>query len=369
MALAGIRAAASTSIGAHRRRAAATLGLACASVVILASAPFEPVHAGHAGLVSASEAAQLSAIGIAPLGLGAATGAQIGPASLVEPLAEAPPRPAALARAILDRPVELVPLRLRGRVGDGLYESLLATGLAPATAAEYLRILARQSHVGGDVGPDDHFDLVIASRRAPGSAPIEGALLYAAIDRVGASDVRVMKWPAGRGSAWLDAGATEQQAAALGRPVAGRVTSGFGTRHHPILGFARRHRGVDFAARWGQPIIAVADGRVVRSGWAGGYGRQVRLVHAGGLATSYSHMSRTAVASGSHVRAGQVIGYVGSSGLSTGAHLHYEVHRGGVAVDPLAVRFAGRARIEGGQADAFRARLAQYLAMQPVRPS
>ena len=347
----------------------ATLALAGASVIILASAPLEPLHAGASELVTADEAAQLRAIGIAPLGLGAATAPRAAPASLVEPLAEAPPRPAALARALMQKPVELVPLRLRGRVGDGLYESLIANGVAPATAAEYLRILARQPGVGGDVGPDDHFDLVVASRRAPSAAPIEGALLYAAIDRVGASDVRVMKWPVGRGSAWLDAGATEQQAAALGRPVAGRVTSGFGTRHHPILGFARSHRGVDFAARWGQPIIAVADGRVVGSGWAGGYGRQVRIVHAGGLATSYSHMSRTAVGSGAFVRAGQVIGYVGSSGLSTGAHLHYEVHRGGVAVNPLGLRFAGRARIEGGQADAFRARLASYLAMAPVRPS
>jgi murein DD-endopeptidase MepM/ murein hydrolase activator NlpD len=146
-------------------------------------------------------------------------------------------------------------------------------------------------------------------------------------------------------------------------PVAGRITSGFGLRVHPILRFARFHRGIDFGAGHGAPIVAAADGRVTAAGWAGGYGRQVRLAHAGGIATSYSHMSRLVVEPGSLVRQGQLIGYVGSSGLSTGPHLHYEVYRNGAAVNPLGVRFASRSLIEGEQLQLFRDRLAKLMAI------
>jgi murein DD-endopeptidase MepM/ murein hydrolase activator NlpD len=124
------------------------------------------------------------------------------------------------------------------------------------------------------------------------------------------------------------------------------------------------HRGIDFGARWGTPIHAAADGQVTRAGWAGGYGRQVRLAHAGGLASSYSHMSSLAVAPGTLVRQGQLIGYVGSSGLSTGPHLHYEVYRGGVAVNPMGVKFTAAQRgADPGAVAAVRARLRALLAV------
>src|SRR5690606_18402348 len=115
-----------------------------------------------------------------------------------------------------------------------------------------------------------------------------------------------------------------QSGGGLTQPVPGSVSSSYGLRMHPILGYARMHRGLDFRGGHGTPIVAVADGRVTRAGWAGGYGNQVRLNHAGGLATSYSHMSRIAVSPGARVRQGQVIGYIGSTGLSTGPHLHFE---------------------------------------------
>ena len=114
----------------------------------------------------------------------------------------------------------------------------------------------------------------------------------------------------------------------------------------------------------GTPILAAADGPVPRAGWAGGYGRQVRIAHAGGLSTSYSHMSRIAAEPGSFVHRGQVIGYVGSSGLSTGPHLHYEVLRGGQAVNPLSVRFASTSFVDSGQADAIKARLKALLSVR-----
>ncbi|MCY7338612.1 MAG: M23 family metallopeptidase [Sphingomonas bacterium] len=255
------------------------------------------------------------------------------------------------------------PRRIRGRVGDGLYWSLRGSGVTPQAAADYLKALATKLDVGADLGPDDRFDLVIAHRRAATGEEQGGPLLYAGIDRVGGGAIQMLKWTLGGRTAWFDAASLSQiSSTALAWPVSGPITSGFGMRYHPILHFARMHKGIDFGVRWGSPIVASADGVVSRAGWAGGYGRQVRLAHAAGIATSYSHMSRMVVEPGTIVRQGQLIGYVGTSGLSTGAHLHYETYRGGVAVNPRSVRFTGAAAVDPAEAARFKARLAQLLA-------
>jgi murein DD-endopeptidase MepM/ murein hydrolase activator NlpD len=261
-------------------------------------------------------------------------------------------------------PVDNRPLRVRGRAGDGLYWSLRAAGVSPQSAAEYLQALATQIDVGSEISPDDRFDLVIASRRAETGERQTGPLLYAAVDRSAAPDLQLVRWGAVGHLSWVDAADIGRpSAAAMLWPVAGRITSGFGYRYHPILHFARLHKGIDFGASWGSPIVAAADGQVAAAGWAGGYGRQVRIAHAGGIATSYSHMSRIVAEPGSFVRRGQVIGYVGSSGLSTGPHLHYEVLRGGQAVNPLSVRFAGAQTVDVAQVSAFKARLKALLSV------
>jgi murein DD-endopeptidase MepM/ murein hydrolase activator NlpD len=259
--------------------------------------------------------------------------------------------------------VDSTPLRLRGRAGDGLYFALRAAGVSPQSAGEYLRALATQIDVGSEVGPDDRFDLVVANRHAATGENQPGPLLYAGLDRVGASDMQLLKWTVAGRTEWFEASGVGRQTAGMMWPVRGPITSTFGLRYHPILHFARMHKGVDFGAHWGAPIVAAADGQVVGAGWAGGYGQQVRLAHAGGISTSYSHMSRIAIAPGSMVRQGQLIGYVGSSGLSTGPHLHYEVYRGGSAVNPLSVRFVTRSTLEGAELEAFRARLRSYLSI------
>lgn len=104
-------------------------------------------------------------------------------------------------------------------------------------------------------------------------------------------------------------------------------------RRHPILGYERLHAGLDYAAPCGTPVYAADGGEIVRSGWAGGYGNQVVIGHDGSLATSYSHLSSIVVGSG-RVERGRLIGHVGTTGLSTGCHLHFEVRRGGAPVDP-----------------------------------
>ena len=301
---------------------------------------------------------QWQALGIAPLASGGRTGMRMDATDAVEglafvakraPLPEAapPPEPA---------PLQTGPVRIRGRVGDGLYWSLRAAGCNPQVAAHYLAALATQIDVG-EVGTGDGFDMVWSANG--------GGLLYAGIDRVAAPDLQLVRWTANGRTEWVDA-ANVQRPAAVSTgftwPVAGRITSYFGSRYHPILHFSRFHAGVDFGASWGSPIVAAGDGQVVGAGWAGGYGRQVRIAHGGGMLTSYSHLSGIVAAPGSFVRAGQLIGYVGSSGLSTGPHLHYEVHRNGVAVNPLGVRFVAAApRVDPGFADAVRARLRALL--------
>ena len=425
-------------------RGLATLTILCATVAVLAPAPFEPLLATNPDQVGPVEAEQFRELAIAPLAAGSGTGGRMAENSLVEPLAQAPDRPSIelfarlgsgdtiaqllartgvgyaeagqAARLIQSaapggiapgtsvsirlgrkspsgaRPVERIalragldlnvtvtgganglqlstsriavdstPLRVRGRVGDGLYWSLRASGVSPQAAGEYLRALATQIDVGGDVGPDDRFDLILANRRAATGESQEGPLLYAAIDRMAGSDIRLVKWNLGGRTDWMDVNGAGRQVSSTIWPVAARITSAFGVRYHPILHFARWHRGIDFGAHYGQPIVATADGQVTRAGWAGGYGRQVRLAHGGGMGTSYSHMSRIIVEPGTLVRQGQVIGYVGSTGLSTGPHLHYEVYRNGVAVNPMGVKFGSSAVLAGDELARFKARLAELM--------
>ena len=133
---------------------------------------------------------------------------------------------------------------------------------------------------------------------------------------------------------------TDPGLASFSRPSLGplgleRVTSGFGLRLHPILGGLRQHNGVDLAASIGTPIRATGDGVVVRAGWSGGYGLLVAINHGDRTETRYGHMSRLAVEPGEHVRKDSIIGYVGSTGRSTGPHLHYEVLVAGKPVNPL----------------------------------
>ncbi len=125
--------------------------------------------------------------------------------------------------------------------------------------------------------------------------------------------------------------------------VRSALTSGFGVRTDPMLGGQRMHSGIDLAAPVGSPILATSDGIVSQAGWRGGYGLLVALEHSGGLQTRYGHMSGVTVTPGQAVRKGDIIGYVGSTGRSTGPHLHYEMRIGGVAVRPL-IKSAAKAR-------------------------
>jgi murein DD-endopeptidase MepM/ murein hydrolase activator NlpD len=300
---------------------------------------------------------QWQALGVAPLSNGGTSGMPMAPTDAVATVDFVPKR-AAPADAPIIAPVAPVqptgPLRIRGRVGDGLYWSLRAAGASPQVAAQYLAALATEIDVG-DVTPSDGFDLVLGADRQ---------LLYAGLSRAMSSSLQLVRWTANGRSEWIDAANAERPAPSVGglmMPANGPVTSYFGYRYHPILHFSRFHAGVDIGAGWGSPIVAAADGQVVGAGWSGGYGREVQIAHGSGIVSLYGHMSEIVAQPGSFVHAGQLIGYVGSSGLSTGPHLHFEVRQGGTPVNPLGVRLVSAPVVDTHLAESVKARLAALL--------
>ncbi len=149
-----------------------------------------------------------------------------------------------------------------------------------------------------------------------------------------------------------------------------KITSGFGIRFHPILGYTRPHTGTDFAAPIGSPIFAAGNGTIVQAGWSSGYGRRIEIQHANGYMTTYNHMSGFArgITEGVRVRQGQTIGYLGQSGLATGPHLHYEVLVNGHFVDPMKVKLARTKEFDGRMLAVFmkeRGRIDELLQKAP----
>jgi murein DD-endopeptidase MepM/ murein hydrolase activator NlpD len=155
------------------------------------------------------------------------------------------------------------------------------------------------------------------------------------------------------------------------KPIAdGELTSGFGMRFHPILHFARMHTGIDWAAPMGTPILAAGNGVVIKAQWDSGYGRRVEIQHANGYVTTYNHMSGfgRGIVEGARVTQGQVVGYLGQTGLATGPHLHYEVIINGNFVDPMAIKLARTREFDGKMLSAFkreRERIDQLMAQAP----
>ena len=264
--------------------------------------------------------------------------------------------------------VDRTPLRIQGVIGDSIYQSARAAGAPPKAIQSFLRVIAQQVDLGS-VHAGDRYDIITEYNRAETGEAEVGDLLFAGLSRSNGRGINMLKWTSEGRSQWFEASGVGQRRGVLSAPVSGRMSSGYGMRRHPILGYTRMHAGIDFAARYGSPIYAATDGVVSYSGRHGGHGNYVRLDHGHGLATGYAHMSRIAARSGQRVRQGQVIGYVGSSGLSTGPHLHYELYRNGRTINPLSVKFTTTAQLEGRELAAFRARLAQLKGLRVGLPT
>lgn len=228
----------------------------------------------------------------------------------------------------------------RVRIMDGLYAAGVRNGVPPNVLSEVIVQMARGYDLSTFIQSSDRFTVIYSD--APRDATrSDGHVLYASVISGGKTLACYVLKP-GRDEGFTCMTEKDTVTQKLGptgfvTPVSGVLRSGFGPRMHPILRRVRTHQGVDWAAPSGTPIVAVFQGTINFAGPNGGYGNFVRIAHPNGLASGYAHMSAFAkgIAPGVSVKAGDVIGYVGTTGLSTGPHLHFELYVDGEAVDPF----------------------------------
>lgn len=263
------------------------------------------------------------------------------------------------ALAVKNIPIRIdnTPLRVTGDVGASLQKAARAAGLPAHIVSEYMRQLAYAVDIQRDVGKRDKFEIIVAHRRAETGETEMGQLLYAGLMN-GRSNVSLMRWGKSGEFFWQTGEGVRK--GLMRTPVQGaRQSSGFGLRFHPVLRYSRMHQGVDFAAKAGTPILASAGGRVALAGWGGGYGNVVVLDHGKGMRTRYAHMQKLGVRTGEQVSQGEKIGTVGSTGLSTGPHLHYEVWMNGKPINPRSVKMLGGSQLGGADLSKFRGEMAR----------
>ena len=266
-----------------------------------------------------------------------------------------------LAMRAIPIAIDKTPLRIQGTIGSSLYRSARAAG-APAKAVEsYIRTLASRVPVSR-LGSSCKFDIILGQARAETGEVQLGNLMLARVTGC-ANDVTLAPFEQGGKTTWFDGGGKGNSTGSMAMPANGRFSSGFGMRRHPILGYVRMHKGIDIAAPWGSPVFAASDGVVQTAGRASGYGNLIRINHGGAYGTGYGHLSRIYVRAGEHVRRGQRIGAVGNEGLSTGPHLHYELYKNGVAVNPRSVSFTSTQQLTGGDLGTFKAQINRLLAV------
>jgi murein DD-endopeptidase MepM/ murein hydrolase activator NlpD len=230
-----------------------------------------------------------------------------------------------------------------GSIRTSLFEAASDAGVPMPVLAEMIRTFSYDVDFQRDLQPNDSFEVLFERLYDERGKPVgTGEIAYAAMTLSGRTIKLYRYLPAGARTAEFFTERGENAKKALLRtPVDGaRLSSGFGMRLHPILGYTKMHRGVDFAAPPGAPIMAASDGVVASAGPSGAYGNLVVLRHAGIYETAYAHMSRIArgVKPGTPVRQGEVIGYVGATGSATGPHLHYEVRIKGEPINPVAIK-------------------------------
>ncbi|MFC3711725.1 M23 family metallopeptidase [Sphingoaurantiacus capsulatus] len=268
--------------------------------------------------------------------------------------------------------VDNTPLRVSGRVGGSLYKSARAAGVPAGIVSEYIKLLSYGLDFQRDVKGANNFDIVVEHRRAETGETETGRLIYAGLDQ-GKRKIELMRWdPSNDREQFFHADGSSARKGLMKTPIDGaRMSSGFGMRLHPILGYSRLHKGVDFAAGTGTPIMAAASGTVVYAGVYRGYGNHVRIRHANGIETTYSHMSRFGKGGrvGARIEQGQVIGYVGSTGMSTGPHLHYEVYLKGRAVDPRSAKLPFGVQLAGSDMSRFKARMGEVRNLRVKAPA
>jgi murein DD-endopeptidase MepM/ murein hydrolase activator NlpD len=263
-------------------------------------------------------------------------------------------------------------VRVEGERNGSLQQSGMKRGAPSAAMVEFIRALSYDVDFQRELKEGQKFTVLLEQLvTSDGRVTHPGRLLAGEL-RLLKRTVTVIRYrPQGGADGFYNPNGESVVRAFLRTPMdASKISSRFGMREHPILGYSALHAGVDFAAPPGTPILAAGAGKVAMAGPNGGYGLYVKLQHTKDVATAYAHMSRIGpgIKPGVSVRQGQVIGFVGSTGMSTGPHLHYEFHRGGKQVNPLAQKFAMRATVGGKDAARFQALAKQYLAQLKNAP-
>lgn len=252
------------------------------------------------------------------------------------------------------------PSAIRGNlpsVYDGISRAALAYGMTETMREQLVKMLATDVDLQARLSQSDKINAFFSLPDDPEKPDGDSQLLYVSANFSGTTR-KFYRYQAPDGSVdYFNEDGKSAKQFLLRNPVPNGVfRSPFGMRRHPILGYSRMHTGVDWAAPRGTPIIASGNGVVEKAGWTNGYGNQTLIRHANGYVSSYSHQNAIArgVSAGSRVRQGQVIGYVGSTGLSTGPHLHYELIVNGTKVDPLRIRLPDNKALKGKELEAFK---------------
>ncbi len=244
-----------------------------------------------------------------------------------------------------------------GKIEHSLYVAAIRAGLPANVLVELIRLYSWDVDFQRDIQEGDSFTVLTERLHfKDGRIAKWGDILHAELVLSG-KPVRIYRYETRKhGVEYFDEKGRSAQKALMKTPIDGaRLSSGFGRRKHPILGYTRMHKGIDFAAPRGTPIYAAGNGTVTYAGRKGGYGKYVMIRHNGNFSTAYAHMNGygRGVRRGARVRQGQVIGYVGSTGRSTGPHLHYEIHRGGQQVNPLRIKLPSGRTLAGAEMGRF----------------
>lgn len=242
-------------------------------------------------------------------------------------------------------------------IDDSLYMAGVRSGLPVPILIELIRAYSWDVDFQRDIRKGDSFNVLYQSKHDDdGNAVAYGDVLYAEINLSGTA-LPIFRYTTTDGiTDYFDDKGRSAKKTLMRTPIDGaRLSSGFGNRKHPILGYNKMHKGLDFAAPRGTPIYAAGDGVIDYAGRNGAYGKYVRIRHNGEFSTAYAHMKNIAkgIGKGKRVRQGQVVGYVGSTGSSTGPHLHYEILKNKIQVNPMKVKMPSGLKLKGEELARF----------------
>jgi hypothetical protein len=259
----------------------------------------------------------------------------------------------------LERPLTREVAGGRGTIDSSLFVTGQEAEVPVPVMVDMIRAFSFDVDFQREIWPSDGFELIYERYHdRAGVLAKTGDILYAALLLSGRRVELYRFTPKSGRTDYFDANGKSVRKTLMRTPIDGaRITSGYGRRRHPILGYNRMHRGTDFAAPRGTPVYAAGDGVVEVAGRKGGYGKYIRIRHNGTYKTAYAHLNGYArkIRRGRRVKQGQVIGYVGSTGRSTGPHLHYEVMVNGRQVNPLKIRLPSGETLKGEDLEAFAA--------------